>query len=160
MPWRACRNNQPGCRAGEVPITLGRVVHVDKSEVDRWLRAYVDAWKSYDRDQIGELFAEDVKYRYHPYDDPVDGRDAVVRSWLAEAEYAGASTRDKKDTYDAIYRAVAVDGDVAVATGSSSYLSGPGGPVQKVYDNCFVMRFDSAGRCREFTEWYVQRPVT
>ena len=128
---------------------------MDKTEVDRWLRAYVEAWKSYDRDQIGELFAEDVKYRYHPHDDPVEGRDAVVRSWLGDA---GASTRDKKGTYDAAYRAVAVDGDLAVATGSSSYLSEPGGPVQKVFDNCFVMRFDSAGRCREFTEWYVPRP--
>jgi ketosteroid isomerase-like protein len=128
---------------------------VDKTEVDRWLRAYVEAWKSYDRDQIGELFAEDVKYRYHPYDDPVEGRDAVVRSWLGDAD---ASTRDKKGTYDAAYRAVAIDGDLAVATGTSSYLSEPGGPVQKVYDNCFVMRFDSAGRCREFTEWYVPRP--
>ncbi len=127
---------------------------MDKTEVDRWLRAYVEAWKSYDRDQIGELFAEDVKYRYHPYDDPVEGRDAVVRSWLGDA----ASTRDKKGTYDAAYRAVAIDGDLAVATGTSSYLSEPGGPVQKVYDNCFVMRFDSAGRCREFTEWYVPRP--
>ena len=57
---------------------------MDKTEVDRWLRAYVEAWKSYDRDQIGELFAEDVKYRYHPYDDPVEGRDAVVRSWLGD----------------------------------------------------------------------------
>ena len=96
-----------------------------------------------------------MKYRYHPYDDPVEGRDAVVRSWLGDA---GASTRDKKDTYDAAYRAVAVDGDLAVATGSSSYLSEPGGSVQKVFDNCFVMRFDSAGQCREFTEWYVPRP--
>jgi hypothetical protein len=42
---------------------------VDK--VGRWLQAYVGAWKSYDRDQIGELFAEDVRYRYHPHDDPV-----------------------------------------------------------------------------------------
>ena len=131
---------------------------MDKTEVDRWLRAYVEAWKSYDRDQIGELFAEDVRYRYHPYDDPVEGRDAVVRSWLGEEEHAGASTRDEEGTYDAAYRTVAVDGDVAVAIGSSSYMSGPGGPVQKVYDNCFVMRFDSAGRCREFTEWYVRRP--
>jgi ketosteroid isomerase-like protein len=131
---------------------------VDKPEVDRWLRAYVEAWKTYDRDLIGELFADDVKYRYHPYDDPVEGRDAVVRSWLVETEDAVASTRDEKGTYDATYRAVAVDGDVAVATGSSSYFSGPGGPVQTVFDNCFVMRFDSAGRCREFTEWYVQRP--
>lgn len=134
---------------------MGKAGRVDKTEVDRWLRAYVEAWKSYDRDQIGELFAEDVKYRYHPYDDPVEGRDAVVRSWLGDA---GASTRDKKGTYDAAYRAVAVDGDLAVATGSSSYLSEPGGPVQKVFDNCFVMRFDSAGQCREFTEWYVPRP--
>jgi ketosteroid isomerase-like protein len=133
---------------------------VDKTEVDRWLRAYVEAWKSYNRDQIGELFAEDVKYRYHPNDDPVEGRDAVVRSWLGDAGTAGASTRDEKGTYDAAYRAVAVDGDVAVATGSSSYLSRPGGPVQKVYDNCFVMRFNAAGQCREFTEWYVKRQVT
>jgi len=50
---------------------------VEKADVDRWLQAYVEAWKSYD----GE-----------------------------------------------------------------------------VYDNCFVMRFDAAGRCREFTEWYVRRP--
>ena len=82
----------------------------------------------------------------------------MVRSWLGEAAYAGASARDENGTYDAMYRAVAVDGDVAVATGSSTYLSGPGGPVEKVYDNCFVMKFDAEGRCREFTEWYVERP--
>jgi ketosteroid isomerase-like protein len=134
------------------------VDHVDKTGVDRWLRAYVEAWKSYDGDQIGELFAEDVQYRYHPQDDPVVGRAAVMRSWLGEQTHAGASARDEKGTYDAAYQAVAVDGDVAVATGSSTYLARPGGPVEKIYDNCFVMRFDSAGRCREFTEWYMQRP--
>jgi ketosteroid isomerase-like protein len=133
---------------------------VDKVEVDRWLGAYIEAWKSYDSDQIGELFAEDVTYRYRPYDDPVQGRDAVVRSWLGDEAHAGASARDEPGTYDAAYRAVAVDGDVAVATGTSTYLARPGGPVEKVYDNCFVMRFDTAGRCREFTEWYMKRPST
>ena len=137
---------------------MAEVGFVDKAEVDRWLRAYVGAWKSYDRDQIGELFSADVRYRYHPHDEPVVGRAELVQSWLGEAGYAGASARDEQGTYDAAYRAVAVDGDVAVATGSSTYLAGPGGPVEKVYDNCFVMRFDSAGRCREFTEWYVERP--
>jgi ketosteroid isomerase-like protein len=133
---------------------------VDKAEVDRWLRAYVDAWKSYDRDRIGELFAEDIQYRYHPHDEPLEGRAAVVRSWLGEDEHPGASSRDEPGTFDPAYRAVAVDGDVAVATGTTRYLSEPGGAVRDVYDNCFVMRFDSAGRCREFTEWYVQRPGT
>jgi ketosteroid isomerase-like protein len=131
---------------------------VDKAGIDRWLRAYVEAWKAYDRDLISDLFAEDVKYRYHPYDDPVEGRDAVVRSWLGETAHPGAPARDEKGTFDAAYRAIAVDGDVAVATGSSSYSAEPGGPVRTVYDNCFVMRFDSAGRCREFTEWYIKRP--
>ena len=78
---------------------------MDRNDVDRWLDAYVAAWKSYDREQIGALFSDDVVYRYHPYDDPVRGRDEVVRSWLGEDEPdRGASTRDPEGTYDATYR--------------------------------------------------------
>src|SRR5919106_1349577 len=106
---------------------------MDKAAVDRWLRAYIDAWKSYDRDQIAGLFAEGVRYRYHPYDEPIEGRDAVVASWLGES-------------------------DVAVATGSTSYRATPGGPVERIFDNCYVMGFDEDGRCTEFTEWFIERP--
>jgi ketosteroid isomerase-like protein len=130
-----------------------------REDVDRWLEAYIEAWKSYDRELIRALFSDDVEYRYHPYDPPVGGADAVVASWLGEGDHASASTRDEPGTYDAEYRTVAVDGDVAVATGSSSYRESPDGPVVRVYDNCYVMRFDSAGRCREFTEWFLQRPA-
>jgi ketosteroid isomerase-like protein len=130
---------------------------VDKAAVDRWLEAYVEAWKSYDREQIAALFADDVRYRYHPYDEPVEGREAVVGSWLGEDDAAGASSRDEPGTYDATYRAVAVDGEVAVATGRSAYRK-PGGPVEREFDNCFVMRFDRDGRCTEFTEWFMERP--
>jgi ketosteroid isomerase-like protein len=131
---------------------------VTRAGVDRWLATYVAAWKSYDPEAIGELFADDVEYRFYPYDEPVRGRDAVVAAWLGESNAAGASTRDEPGTYDASYRAVAVDGDVAVAVGTSSYADEPGGPTSRVYDNCYVIRFDAAGRCREFTEWYMQRP--
>jgi hypothetical protein len=31
-------------------------------------------------------------------------------------------------------------------------------PVVRSYDNCFVMRFDGEGRCRDFTEYYLRRP--
>lgn len=128
-----------------------------REDVDRWLKDYVAAWKSYDRGQIEALFAEDISYRYHPEDDAIEGRAAVVESWLGEGDHADASTRDEPGTYDAAYRAVAVDGQVAVATGMSSYRESPDGPVARVYDNCFVMQFDSEDRCREFTEWFVQR---
>ena len=131
---------------------------MDTVQVEAWLRAYVEAWKSYDREAIGALFSDDVECRYHPYDPPVRGRDAVVDSWLGESDAEGAPGRDEEGTYDASYRAVAVDGDTAVATGRSTYTAGPGGPVDEVFHNCFVMRFDSDGRCREFTEWFMEEP--
>jgi ketosteroid isomerase-like protein len=131
---------------------------VEKADVDRWLKAYVEAWKTYDREQIAALFAEDISYRYHPYDEPVRGRDAVVGSWLGEDAPQGASARDKPGTYEANYRAFVVDGDTAVATGTTRYSPHPGAPAARVFDNCFLLRFDASGRCRELTEWYIERP--
>jgi hypothetical protein len=126
--------------------------------VAAWLDRYVEAWKSYDRGQIEALFGDEVSYRFHPYDEPVVGREAVVESWLGEGDHPGASERDEPGTYEASYRPVAVDGNVAVAVGTSTYYDSPGGKVVRVYDNCFVMRFDAESRCVEFTEWFMQRP--
>ena len=131
---------------------------MDRSDVDRWLQDYVDAWKTYGRERIEALFSEDVEYRYHPYDDPIRGRDEVVGSWLGEGAGLDGSDRDPAGTYDATYRTAAVDGDLAVATGTSTYFTQPGGPVERVFHNCFVMRFDDDGRCREFTEWFMEQP--
>ena len=126
---------------------------MDKADVQKWLDDYVAAWKSYDRDQIAALFAEDVSYRYHPYDEPVRGRDELVATWLGEGDHEMASDRDEPGTYDASYAPVAVDGDVAVAVGTSTYTSPP-----TTYDNCYLMRFDADGRCAEFTEFFMERP--
>src|SRR5687768_14530330 len=117
---------------------------MDRSRVQQWLDDYVAAWKSYDPEAIAALFAEDVEYRYHPYDEPVRGRDAVVAAWLGEGDQDVASARDEPGTYDASYSPVAVEGDVAIAVGSSTY-SAP----KTTYHNCFVMRFDHDGRCVE-----------
>ena len=131
---------------------------MDRTAAQAWLDRYVAAWLSYDADDIASLFTEDVLYRYHPYDDPIVGREAVVASWLGEANSDGASTRDAPGTYAAQYEPVAVDGEIVVATGTSSYRERLDGPIVRVYHNCFVMRFDAEGRCKEFTEYYIRRP--
>jgi ketosteroid isomerase-like protein len=128
---------------------------MDHAAAQAWLDRYVAAWLSYDTADIGELFSEDVTYRYSPYSEPVSGRDAVVASWLGESEEG--SSRDDPGTYSAAYAPVAVDGDVVVATGTSTYLKATGGDVDREYANCFVMRFDADGRCRDFTEYYMER---
>ena len=131
---------------------------VDHADAQAWLDRYVAAWLSYDANDIAALFTEDVVYRYHPYDAPLVGRETVVASWLGESDSEDASTRDAPGTYAARYEPVAVDGDVVVATGTSSYRETRDGPVVRVYDNCYIMRFDAEGRCRQFTEYYVKRP--
>lgn len=124
---------------------------IDRERVASWLDAYIAAWKSYERESILALFSEDVVYRYRPHGDEIAGRDAIASSWLDDDP-------DVAGTYEAEYRVLAVDGEIAVCVGTSTYLTEPGGAVEKVYDNCFVIRFDDEGRCAEFTEWFMQRP--
>ena len=126
-------------------------ISMDRMAVQRWLDAYVQAWMSYDPDAIGALFSEDAVYYYHPYDEPVRDREAIVASWVEPEQ------RDAPGTYSAHYEPVAVEGDVAVTNGRSRYFEADGMTLRTEFDNIFVLRFDEAGRCREFREWYVER---
>ena len=131
---------------------------MDHGTAKEWLDRYVAAWISYDPRAIGDLFTDDVAYRYQPSDEPTVGREAVVASWLGESTAQEVSTRDTPGTYEAAYAPVAIEDDVVVAIGTSTYYTTPGGPVDAIYDNCFLMRFDESGRCSDFTEYYVRRP--
>ena len=111
---------------------------MDLESAQDWLNRYVAAWLSYEPDEIAALFNKDVSYRYHPFDDPIVGREAVVASWLGVDASGNASTRDAPGTYEAEYSPVAIDGDTVVATGTSRYRELPDGPVVRTYGNCFT----------------------
>ena len=132
---------------------------MDRAAVQDWLDRYVAAWRSYDRNAIGDLFATDATYRYHPSDegdDVVRGREAIVSAWVEPD--GSASERDEPGTYDAKYEPYAVDGDRAVAVGWSRYFTDETqSTLDRTYDNVFLMRFDEDGRCAEFTELFMAR---
>jgi ketosteroid isomerase-like protein len=133
---------------------------MDRTAAQAWLDAYVEAWKTYDREQVEALFAEDATYRYHPYD-PEDevlrGRDAVVNGWLEPD--GSASSRDAEGTYDARYEVYAADGERVVAVGTSTYYPDTTRTKpDRVYHNVFLIEFDGSGRCRDFTEYYMKEP--
>lgn len=112
-------------------------------EVQRWLDAYIEAWRTYEPRAIGDLFTEDAVHAYDPVGEPVRGRDAIVADWLKDPDEPGS--------WQASYRPLVVEGDRAVAVGRTTYADG------KSFENLFVLRFDD-GRCAEFTEWYWRHP--
>jgi len=121
---------------------------MDRAAFQSWLDRYIEAWRSPDSGAIGDLFSDDATYRYHPWEDPVRGRDTIVAEWTGP-------DRDAPDSWTAEYRALAVDGDVAVAVGESRYLTEDRSAVDRTYHNVFVCRFDDAGRCSDFTEYFM-----
>ena len=126
-----------------------------KEQVAAWLAAYLRAWETYDPDAIGGLFTEDATYEYHPFDEPVRGRLAIVASWL--------EPKDKPGTYKGHYEPIAIDGDLAVAHGRTRYFKDASkAELDLEFDSIFLIRFDDRIRCRSIREWWVgprgQRP--
>jgi ketosteroid isomerase-like protein len=124
---------------------------MDEARFQRWLEEYVDAWRTYDRAAIERLFADDAEYRYHPWDEPVSGRAAIVDDWLED--------RDEPGSWTAEYRPWVVTEDRAVAVGITRYLADDGRTVEREYHNVFLCRFDDDGRCTEFTEVFLKRDL-
>jgi len=122
---------------------------MDRESLQRWLDKYVEAWRTYDPVQIGDLFSEDALYFYSPWDEdnPVRGREAIVSDWLREPDRSGS--------WDARYVPIAVEGNIGVAQGRTSYFR-PDGTIAREFKNTFVIHFDEGGRCERFTEWFMQ----
>jgi ketosteroid isomerase-like protein len=120
-----------------------------RNEAADWLQRYIDAWARTDIDAIGRLFSADAAYYYSPFKEPHRGREQIVAFWLEEPDAPG--------TFEAHYAPLAVDGDLVVADGWTRYFDAPGGNVTLEFSNIFTMRFNQAGECTEFREWYVQK---
>jgi hypothetical protein len=129
-----------------------RITH---ETVQAWLDAYERAWETYDPEQIAALFSENAEYRWHPADDPAVGRDVIVRAWVAPE--GNESSRDEPGTYLGEYRPWAVDGNRAVAIGTSTYWTDASrSTVARTYFNNWLLEFDDAGKCSSFTEYYMK----
>ena len=120
---------------------------MDHRQVQAWLDKYVEAWRTYEPEQIRNLFSEDAIYFHSPWDEDSyqRGREAIVADWLETPDAAGS--------WEAHYTPVAVENNVAVAQGRSIYHLPEG--IRK-FDNIFVLHFDDEGRCTRFTEWFME----
>lgn len=130
-------------------LQWGRFPSVNHDQVQGWLDDYISAWRTGDPGAIQALFAEEASYSYRPWDSEkttVNGREKIVGSWLENP--------DDPSSWEATYAPYAVDGDRAVALGTTTYSAVDDHP-ERTYHNAFVLRFDDDGRCVAFNEFYV-----
>ena len=128
-----------------------RITH---ETVQAWLDAYARAWETYDADDVRALFSDNAEYRWHPADDPEQGRETIVEAWLNPS--GNASDRDAPGTYAAELRPYAVDGHRAVAVGTCTYWADASrSKVERIYYNNWLLEFDDDGRCSSFTEYWM-----
>jgi hypothetical protein len=121
---------------------------MDASAVAAWVDGYVRAWNTNERADIGLLFADNALYYTGPFDEPWQGRDAIIEGWLARQDAPGTTTFR--------YQVLATGPDLGVVRGWTLYHT----PPPSEFSNVWLIRFDERGRCREFTEWWVERPAS
>jgi ketosteroid isomerase-like protein len=124
----------------------------DLSALDSWLDRYIVAWRRNDADTIRELFTHDAAYRWHPWESLTEGardREEIVEAWLKEP--------DDPESWTMLCEPLAVNGDLGVARCVTTYGATGEAPKRR-YHNILIMRLDDEGRCRDFTELFMQEP--
>ncbi|MGH3647610.1 MAG: nuclear transport factor 2 family protein [Micromonosporaceae bacterium] len=116
----------------------------DLSSVAAWIDGYLRAWRSNEPADIGALFTEDAEYYTAPFDPPWRGREQIVAGWLAHRDEPGETTFD--------WRPVVITDEVAVIEATTTYPD-------STYSNLWVIWLDVDGRCRHFTEWWMEHPA-
>ncbi len=116
---------------------------MNEPTVAAWVERYVRAWETNDPAAIGELFAEHALYYPAPDTEPWRDRDGIVAGWLER--------KDEPGTWGFRYQVLAAAADLAIVRGWTHYVEPP-----SEFSNLWVIRFDAAGRCIEFTEWWME----
>ena len=115
-------------------------------DANRWLQAYVEAWRTYEPDAIGALFTADARVPLPPV-----GRS---RSRAATpSSPTGWPTRTSPAPGRRATRRGRSRASASWPTGTSRYDEAAG---KRKYHNVFLIELDADGRCRAFTEVYAK----
>jgi ketosteroid isomerase-like protein len=113
---------------------------VDRSEVEDWVRRYIDAWESNDPEAIGALFTDEAHYYTAPYRNPWTGRQGIIDGWL--------DRKDEPGEWRFSFEVLGVDGDLGFVKGVTTYDDGD-------YSNFWVIRLAEGGLASEFIEYWM-----
>jgi ketosteroid isomerase-like protein len=114
----------------------------DRDAVRSWVEAYERAWRAPGTAAIPSLFTADALYLHSPYEEAVEGVDAIGRMWEEDRE-------GPNEAFTLSTEVVAVDDQTAVVRAEVQY----GQPVHQEYRDLWILKMEVDGRCSRFEEW-------
>ena len=115
-----------------------------------WLEGYRTAWEQRDPALAAALFTEDASYRETPYDEPMQGREAIRDYWARVV----AGQKDVRFTYE-IFACAGAEG---VCRWHAAFTGVPGGEAINL-DGIFRCRFADQRHVDRLEEWWHIRIV-
>ncbi len=112
-----------------------------------WIAAFGAAWRDADTGAAGELFADDARYWWGPFEQ-LTGRDAIVDRWRS------ATDRHQHLRFD--YGVLAIEGPTTIAHWHA-VLDRPTACIE--LNGILCVTLDDDGRCTEFREWWDRREL-
>lgn len=112
-------------------------------QVATWVDGYVRAWNSNSPGDIAALFTEDAHYFTAPFRTPWRGTGEIVEGWLERKEEPGDATFS--------WEPLVLTPELTIIQGMTTYRTPP-----QIFSNLWIIRLDHDGRCREFTEWWME----
>ena len=121
---------------------------MSEGSLKSWLEAYGHAWETRSPEAVGEIFTDGATYQETPYEEPVQGRSAIMEYW----SQAVTSQNDIHFKYEIIASTI----EVGVAHWSASFNRIKSNTRTEL-DGIFLLTFDERNRCSSLREWWFRR---
>jgi hypothetical protein len=115
---------------------------VERRDFRDWVDRYESAWREPGTQALSGLFATDATYRTSPYEDPLEGLEAIEAMWERERE-------GPDESFTMLWDLVAVEDRTGVVRVSVDY----GDPIRQSYRDLWVIELREDARARSFEEW-------
>lgn len=115
---------------------------MQRDRLEAWVELYERLWRTPGTAGLGTAFAPRVVYSMGPYEQPVEGLEALADLWEKERHSA-------KEAFELDTEIVAAEGATAVVRAEVRY----GPPREQEYKDLWVVEFDDQGCCVSFEEW-------
>ena len=117
-----------------------------KAEFQQWLTRYGEAWIQGDPLAAISLFSENAAYYEEPFQSPMVGREAIKKYWTE-----GAQEGQQEITFD--FQMITLKNNSGYAHWQATFRRVP---IQTsvALDGILLAKFNRAGECTEFREWW------